>query len=272
LQQIKGKPVAEAVKTLQKISPEIPEAAFVLGSGVNVLENLPESKSISFEEVFGIAPGVVGHAGSLTLGRTNGKLVAVMRGRFHRYEGHTWDTVTLPAKTMIEWGVPKLYLTNAAGGMNSNFKVGDLMLIKGYRDHLSPDFKQTGLIPALAKEATNCQNKLTEYIAKRAKELAGKDKNFRPIQEGVFVGLLGPNYESLAEIEMLKRLKIDAVAMSTIPELQTAMSHNILAAAISVITNVWTPDIAIGGHEEVLQAAKDASQRLDKLFRACIEP
>ncbi len=263
-------PVNQAIELLKKLSPEIPQAAFVLGSGVNVLESLPETKTISYQEVFGKSPGVVGHAGSLSLGRVGGKLVAVLRGRFHLYEGYDWDLVILAARTMIEWGVPKLYLTNAAGGLNTNFNVGDLMLIKGYRDHLSPKFKQTGLIPALAKEATNCQNQLTAHISKTAKALASNDNSFRSIQEGVYVGLLGPNYETMDEIEMLKKLKCDAVGMSTVPELLTASGTKTEAAAISVVTNVWKPDEAMGGHEEVLQAAKEASERLDKLFRACI--
>jgi purine-nucleoside phosphorylase len=265
-----AKPVSEAAKFLRNLSPSAPACAFVLGSGVKVLEDLDDSKSVSFEQVFGIAPGVVGHAGSLSLGKVEGKLVAVLRGRFHLYEGHNWDVVSLAARTLIEWGVPALYLTNAAGGLNQNFQVGDLMLLTGYRDLLNPKWADTGLLPALKADATDCRNALTERLLQTSEQLQKKDKSFRALRTGVYAGLLGPNYETLAEIDMLKRLKADAVGMSTVPELEAVKGTKTQAAAISVITNVWSPDELIGGHEEVLQAAKEASERLDKLFRAAI--
>ncbi|HEY9792932.1 MAG TPA: hypothetical protein V6D22_21200, partial [Candidatus Obscuribacterales bacterium] len=132
MSQSVAKPAEKAVSLLREISSEVPQAAFVLGSGVKVLEDLPDSKSISYQDVFGIAPGVVGHAGSVSLGRVDGRLVAVLRGRFHLYEGHKWDVVTLATRVLAEWGVPRLYLTNAAGGLNSSFDVGDLMVLLGY--------------------------------------------------------------------------------------------------------------------------------------------
>src|SRR5688500_17989013 len=121
--QVMAKPVTKAVEYLRQLSPEVPECAVVLGSGVKVLENLPESKTAGYQDIFGIAPGVAGHAGSLSLGRVDGKLVAVLRGRFHLYEGYEWNVVTLAARAIAEWGVPQLFLTNAAGGLNQSFKV-----------------------------------------------------------------------------------------------------------------------------------------------------
>lgn len=265
-----GKSVAEAVKYLQQLSPEVPTCAVVLGSGVRVLEDLTDGKTASFQDVFGIAPGVVGHAGSISLGRVEGKLVAVLRGRFHFYEGHNWDVVSLAAKTIAAWGVPSLYLTNAAGGLNQNFQVGDLMLLNGYRDMLSPRWAETGLLPALKAEPVDCRNHLTEQLLEISKQMSASDKTFRPLRTGVYAGLLGPSYETMAEIEMLKQLKADAVGMSTVPELEAVKGTGTKAAAISVVTNVWSPDELMGGHEEVLHAAKEASERLDKLFRKAI--
>jgi purine-nucleoside phosphorylase len=186
------------------------------------------------------------------------------------YEGHDWDVVTLPARVLVEWGVKNLYLTNAAGGLNPTFKVGDLMLLTGYRDHLNPRWQKEGLLPAIKQPPTLCENGLTAQIAKAAEHLAKTDAEFRPIQKGVYAALLGPSYETMAEIEMLKKLKCDAVGMSTVPELLAAKGSATTAAAISVVTNVWSEDSDIEGHEEVLRAAKEASSRLDKLFRAAI--
>lgn len=270
MKQLAAKPVQEAVEFLRAFSKGVPEAAIVLGSGVKVLEDLEESSSVSFEEVFGIAPGVIGHSGTISLGKVHGRLVAVFRGRFHLYEGYPWDVVTLPAKTIVEWGVPNLYLTNAAGGMNENFNVADLMVITAYRNMLNPEYRNTGLLPELKREPVACANKLTDLFVETSRRLAGQDKAFRHLQAGTYAGLLGPNYETLAEIEMLKQLKADAVGMSTVPELEACRGTKTTAAAISVITNVWKPEEAIGGHEEVLEAAKEASGRLDQLFRATI--
>lgn len=264
-----AKKVPEAVSFLRQVSPGTPVAAVVLGSGVKVLENLEEQQSFSFDQVFGVSPSIVGHAGSLTLGKLNGVLIAVLRGRFHLYEGHAWDVVTLPTRVMVEWGVPELYLTNAAGGLNPTFAVGDLMLITGFRDHLNPKWSQHGLVPALRVAATDCSNRLTDRIWQAGQRLAEENKEFRALQKGVYAGLLGPSYETHAEIEMLRLLKADAVGMSTVPELQTAAGTGTIAAAVSVVTNVWT-DEAIDGHEEVLKAAKAASERLDRLFRETI--
>jgi purine-nucleoside phosphorylase len=268
--ETEARSATEAVAFLRQVSKEVPAAAVVLGSGVKVLEDLDEQSSFSYDQVFGMSPSIVGHAGSLSLGRVGGKLTAVLRGRFHLYEGHGWDVVTLPTRVLMDWGVPNLYLTNAAGGLNPAFRVGDLMLLTGYRDHLNPKWKETGLIEALRKPTVACENALGKRIAAVGAELAARDKEFRPLRQGSYAGLLGPSYETLAEIEMLKRLKADAVGMSTVPELETARGTGTVAAAISVITNVWSEDTDIEGHEEVLRAAKEASERLDKLFRACI--
>ena len=261
--------VQDAVQFLSQVSRAVPKAAVVLGSGVKVLEDLNDG-TFTYDQIFGMSPTIVGHAGSLSLGQLDGTLVAVLRGRFHLYEGHSWDVVTLPARVLAAWGVPYLFLTNAAGGINPKFQVGDLMLLKGYRDHLNPQWQESGLIPALMLPPTDCQNDLTRDLWKVGEQLASKDSSFRPLRTGVYAALLGPTYETLAEIEMLRRLGADAVGMSTVPELDTVIGTETKAAAISVVTNVWSAESAIEGHEEVLREAKAASERLDKLFRTTI--
>jgi purine-nucleoside phosphorylase len=271
---IEGKSAASAVGVLKAVCKRVPDAAVVLGSGVNVLMDLHDPVALPFEEVFGIAPTIAGHAGSMVIGRLkedqDSPLVAVLRGRFHLYEGHNWPVVTLPARVLVEWGVPKLFLTNAAGGLNKSFHVGDLMVLTGYRDFLNPKLKETGLVPALMSEAENCANDLTAHLLEIGKKLTAADKSFVPMQQGTYAACLGPSYETMAEIEMLRRLQADAVGMSTVPELQTTAGTQTQSAAISVVTNVWKDDEPMGGHEEVLEASKQASLRLDKLFHAIL--
>lgn len=277
-----GKEVSaeNAVAHLRKIYPDIPKLAVILGSGVNVLEGLHSPIVVKYEDLFGFAPSVAGHSGTLTIGRLGSSaeqpLVAVLRGRFHLYEGYPWSVVTLAARTMVEWGVPSLLATNAAGGLNLKYSVGDLMVLTGYRDHLSPRWKGEGLIAALKESTVDCRNELTARLLTIGEGLSKNDSAFRPLRAGVYAGLLGPNYETMAEIEMLRRLQCDAVGMSTVPELQVCAqslkeppvgASGTRAAAISVITNVWREDEPMGGHHEVLEASKAASRRLDTLMR-----
>jgi purine-nucleoside phosphorylase len=271
---IEGKSATSSVGILKAACKRVPDAAVVLGSGVNVLMDLHDPVAMPFEEVFGIAPTIAGHAGSIVVGRLleakDSPLVAVLRGRFHLYEGHNWPIVTLPARVLVEWGVPRLFLTNAAGGLNKSFNVGDLMVLTGYRDFLNPELKETGLVSALMHDAVSCANALTDKILEIGKQLNASDKSFVPMQKGTYAACLGPSYETMAEIEMLRRLNADAVGMSTVPELLTTAGTATQSAAISVVTNVWKEGEAMGGHEEVLEASKQASLRLDKLFHAIL--
>lgn len=271
---IQAKSLDNALGVLKAVCHETPAAAMILGSGVSVLLDLESPQVLPFEEVFGIAPTVAGHAGSVTIGRLghggSAPLIAVFRGRFHLYEGHDWSVVTLPTRMIMHWGVPKLFLTNAAGGLNRNFHVGDLMVITGYRDFLNPKHADSGLVPAVLAPAVNCRNALTEQVLSVGERLRKEDAQFRALQVGTYSACLGPSYETLAEIEMLRRLGSDAVGMSTVPELATAaQSEGTQAVAISVITNVWS-EKPMGGHMEVLEASHAASQRLDKLFHALL--
>jgi purine-nucleoside phosphorylase len=236
---------------------------------MKVLENLEDEVSLSFTDVFGIAPTVEGHSGSLHLGKLDGRLICVMRGRFHVYEGHNWEIVTLATRTMVDWGVPELYVTNACGGMTPNLEVGDLMLLTGYRDHLGPRWRNEGMLGALHIPVINCENQVTAKLCKVAQKLASERKEFKPVKQGVYAAWHGPCYETLAEIEMLKALGANAVGMSTVPELETAKGTGTTAAGISVITNSWSK-ATIHGHKEVLAAAQAASDRLDQLLRAVI--
>src|SRR5262249_15308372 len=150
-------------------------------------------------------------------------------------------------RLIINWGVPLVLITNAAGGLNLDYRVGDLMVIKAYRDLLNPQWRQCGLLPALGESAKSSSNWVTEKLIAQAKQSDAANSH-RPLREGVFVGVMGPNYETMAEVEMLRRIGCDAVAMSTIPELDVLIDSQTKAAALSVITNVWRKDVQMGGH------------------------
>ena len=145
------------------------------------------------------------------------------------------------------------------------------MVITSFRDFLNPKYRETGLLEPAMAPAVACENSLTASIIKAGQQLAEQDGNFRPLRTGNYCGFSGPSYETLAEIAMARRLKVDAVGMSTVPELQAAASTGTTAAALSVITNVWSDDKPMGGHEEVLEASKHASLRLDRLFRYLLQ-
>jgi purine nucleoside phosphorylase len=142
-------------------------------------------------------------------------------------------------------------------------------VLEGYFDLLNPKHRETGLIPGLMAGKVNCANDLSANILQVGEQLA-TDSSFRKLQRGSYAALSGPSYETMAEIEMLRRLGADAVGMSTAPELITAQGTGTQAAAVSVVTNVWKEGEAMGGHEEVLEASKQASLRLDKLLQAII--
>jgi len=267
--KVKARTPEQALAIIRSVVDVVPDAGIVLGSGITALQDLVEPHSFSFHQVFGVEPTVAGHAGTITIGKlpeNEAVTLVVFRGRYHVYEGHDWDVVTLPTRTLIEWGVKELILTNASGGINPLFKVGDLMVMTGFRDLISEKWRG-GIIEALQTFPKECRNELSEKIFVNGARLAQIDKEFWPLKNGIYAGFTGPSYETLAEVEMVRRMGCDNVAMSTVPELLTAAGSPMKAAAVSVITNVWNEDTVITGHEEVLEASKGASKRLDKLLR-----
>jgi len=261
--------VDDVLVTLRQLSKEVPKCAIVLGSGLQIFDNLYDSESISYSELFSASTSVQGHSGMLTVGKlepNDSAPIAVFRGRFHLYEGHSWSDVTLPVRSIAAWGVPKLFLTNAAGGINRSFSVADVMVIDAYRNCLAPELRETGLLAALQKPATNCKNSLSDEIFAIGQSLTKEEGSSNSLRRGTYIGLHGPNYETHAEIEMYRRLNVDAVGMSTVPELEAIAETATKAVAFSVITNIWQIDVKLGGHEEVLEAGKSASRFLQQLF------
>lgn len=220
---------AEVIRRFAGISDAKPIAAWglVLGSGLgHVGDHLLEQggRALAFEEIPGFpCSSVPGHAGRLVLGRHEGVAVAVLQGRVHFYEGHNIETITRPVRTLLELGVRNLLLTNASGGVNRTFRVGDLMLIE---DHIS--MLPARLIGNQDRAVWNTQ--LREQAEATAKALGIQ------LQRGIYAAMPGPTYETSAEVRMMRLLGADTVGMSTVPE-AVATAGNARVVGISCITN-----------------------------------
>jgi purine-nucleoside phosphorylase len=244
---------AEAVRAA--IAPRQPAVALILGSGLGFLgDELADAVRVPYAKIPGFPqPGVVGHAGELIAGTLEGRTVLAQSGRFHLYEGHAPETAALPVRVFHALGVRTLLVTNAAGGIRRTFGPGTLMLIA---DHLN----MMGMNPLTGR--------LVELRA-LAHRVAQEEK--LALAEGVYAAMLGPSYESKAEIEMLKRIGADAVGMSTVPEVIAARARGIRCLGISTITN---PAAGLGAvalsHQEVLDTAERVKGDLARLVRGIV--
>ena len=245
-----------AAARLSKISPLRPKLAIVLGSGFHhVLAELRVAKKISYAKIPGFPkPTVSGHAGELYFGHLGETPVLVLSGRAHFYEGHPMERVTFATRTLAEFGITDLLLTNAAGGLNQKFRAGDFMVLT---DHIN--FMGANPLRGPQPKALPRFVDLTETYDKNLRGLllrAGKISKLK-LPRGVYLAVSGPSYETPAEIRAFAALGADAVGMSTVPEAIVARQHGLRVAAVSCITNLAA---GIGGeklsHTEVLETAE----------------
>lgn len=243
----------------ERVVGRMPEIAIILGTGLGpIVDYIEEKQFIPYAEIpnFPIST-VEGHSGNLIFGKMAGKRVMAMQGRFHYYEGYDMKQVTFPVRVMKALGVKTLLVSNAAGGMNKDFKVGDVMVID---DHINL-FPENPLRGHNYEELGTRFPSMTEaYCAeyiKIADEIA-RDRQIR-LMHGVYVGTPGPTFETPAEYEYFRRIGGDAVGMSTVPEVIVANHAGMKVFGISVITDLGGKDIKIApSHEEVQQAAINA--------------
>lgn len=249
----------------------LPRVGIVLGSGLgNLSSDIEVEKEIPYEDIpnFPVAT-VEGHQGKLIFGALNGKQVVVLSGRFHYYEGYTPDQVVFPIRVMKFLGVETLLLSNAAGGMNRAFKVGDLMII---RDHISL-FVVNPLLgrndPELGPRFPDMSEPYDKALIAKAKDIAARLQI--PVHEGVYAGVTGPTFETRAEYKLLHIAGGDAVGMSTVQEVIAARHAGLSVFAMSVITDLGIrEEDNIITHDEVLQAAREAEPKLTGIFRELI--
>ena len=257
---------------LKKQIDYIPEYAIVLGSGLSSLvDDIEIDKEISYKDIPNFPVSTVkGHKGSLIFGSLKGKKVVAMSGRFHFYEGYDMKQVTFPQRVFWQMGIRKLVVSNASGGVNRNFKIGDVMLIT---DHINffpehplrgPNDERFG--PRFVNMSEAYSKKMLQIVRNYA---VSKDIS---IKEGIYLGLQGPTFETLAEYTMVRNMGADAVGMSTVPEVIVAKHMNMEVFGISVITDLGTEEfIESVNHQEVLKAAKRAEPIVRELVGKLVE-
>lgn len=264
--------INETALWLKKNVSDIPEVAVILGTGLGALADaITDKKEISYEQIPNFPVSTVeGHSGKLIFGNLGGKKVMAMQGRFHYYEGYNMKEVTFPVRVMQALGVKYLFVSNAAGGMNGSFDIGDIMLIE---DHINffPEHPLRGKNdPALGVRFPD----MSEAYDKNLRELAKKvaKKNNIKLQRGVYIGVMGPTFETPAEYNMFKIWGADAVGMSTVPEVIVARHAGIKVLAFSIITDIGIlGKIVEVSHEEVQAAAAEAQPKMTFLMAEVIK-
>jgi purine-nucleoside phosphorylase len=247
-----------------------PVVGIILGSGLGGLAGrLEDARAIPFAEVPGFpAATVVGHAGRVIVGRLAGRSVVALAGRFHMYEGHTAALAGFPARVLHALGTRTLFVSNAAGGIRATFTPGDLMIIT---DHLNLMFRNP-LVGALEPGDLRFPDMSEPYDRALAAILKREaTKQGTVLREGVYCGLLGPTYETPAEVRMLATLGADAVGMSTVPEVIVARAIGMRVCGVSCITNFaagTTPNPL--SHEEVLETTALVAQPFESLVESFV--
>lgn len=250
-----------------------PEVGIILGSGLGGLVKAMDVKhSIDYKQVPNFPTSTVeGHAGKLIFGLLEGKEVVAMQGRFHYYEGYPMQQVTFPVRVMKLLGVHTMFLSNAAGGLNPSFEVGDLMII---RDHINM-FPEN---PLRGKNIDELGTRFPEMSETYSKQLIGRAKriaveNNIKAQSGVYIGSPGPTLETPAEYKMFRILGADATGMSTVPEVIVARHMGITCFGISVVTNLTEASEMERPttHDEVQNVAEQAEPKMTLIFKELIK-
>jgi purine-nucleoside phosphorylase len=262
----------EATAFLKPFSLNKPTIAVVLGSGLgNFTNELKVENEISYSSIphFPVAT-VEGHPGKLIFGSIDGKSIIAMAGRFHFYEGYSAEEVVFPIRVLKMLGIKTLLISNAAGGVNTQFKVGDLMIIT---DHISIAAKN----PLIGKNDDRIGPRFPDMSEPYKKELIATAKKIAEeqsisIKEGIYFGVTGPTFETRAEYKMIHSLGGDAVGMSTVQEVIAAVHAGMDVFAMSVITDIGIrEEHNIITHKEVLEAAQNAEPLFSIIFRELIK-
>ncbi len=250
-----------------------PKVGIILGSGLGALvDSIDISHSLPYSEIPNFPVSTVeGHSGKLIFGTLQGKEIVAMQGRFHYYEGYSMQEVTFPVRVLKLMGISHLFLSNAAGGLNPSFDVGDLMIIK---DHINmfPENPLRGKnLDELGTRFPEMSEPFNKQLIAKAKKIA--KENQIKYQTGVYVGSAGPTLETPAEYRMFRILGADSTGMSTVPEVIVARHMGIECFGISVITNLAVSDDTDKGttHDEVQNAAGEAQPKMTLIFKELIK-
>ncbi len=263
--------IQQTADFLRQRAGEMPKLAIILGTGLgNLVDHIDDKLYIPYSEIpnFPVST-VLGHSGNLIFGKRGGKPVIAMQGRFHYYEGYDMKTVTFPVRVFKALGVETLFVSNAAGGMNKEFRVGDVMIIT---DHINL-FPENPLRGKNYEELGPRFPAMTEAYDRKLVALAdsiGAEKGLR-LMHGVYVGTTGPTFETPAEYEYFRVIGGDAVGMSTVPEVIVAAHAGMRVFGISVITDLGGKDVTeVPTHEEVQKAAVKAQPTVEAIVKEMV--
>lgn len=265
------KKILESVAFIKSRYTGEPLVGIVLGSGLGSFSSEIEIEiEIAYESIPNFPVSTVeGHSGKLIFGKLAGKNVVCMAGRFHFYEGYVVEEVVFPIRVLKYLGVKNLLISNAAGGMQKGFKVGDLMIIKDHISFFAPN-------PLIGKNIDEFGPRFPDMSQPYDKELIATAKSIAhkagyDLKEGVYCGVTGPTFETRAEYKLLAVIGGDAVGMSTVQEVIVAVHMGLTVFAMSVITDIGIREEENTiTHQEVLEAAKEAEPKLTHIFKELI--
>ncbi|HKA60483.1 MAG TPA: purine-nucleoside phosphorylase [Gemmatimonadales bacterium] len=266
--------VADAVRAIEARTSVSPDIAVILGTGLGALaDELKAETTIPYPEIPGFpTPTVETHAGRLLLGKlgNRGSRVAIMQGRFHRYEGYTLQQVAFPVRVLKALGAKTLVVSNVSGGMHPLWSTGDLVLIS---DHINLLGDNPLVGPNVDAEGPRFPDMSAAYdpeLRKLARAVAVENKIV--LREGVYVAVPGPNLETAAEYRMLRALGADIVGMSTVPEVITGVHQGMRVLGLSIITDNCLPDaLEPTSVEQIIAVARAAEPRLATVVRGVVE-
>ena len=264
--------INQASTYIQSKTEVNPEIGIILGTGLGgLVDEINIYDIIDYKNIPNFPLSTVeGHSGKLIFGELGGKKVVAMQGRFHYYEGYTMQEVTFPVRVMKMLGVSKLFVSNASGGVNPQFEIGDLMIIN---DHINffPAHPLTGKNEkSLGVRFPDLSEAYDKKLIAKAKEIAIEMDV--ELKEGVYLGMSGPTFETPAEYRMVRILGADAVGMSTVPEIIVARHMGMDCFAMSIITDLGVEGkIVEVTHEDVQNVAMKAEKKMTKIMKAMLE-
>jgi purine-nucleoside phosphorylase len=265
-----GVDVEAAARALDRRFPGTPTVSIVLGSGLSgLVEGVEDPVEVPFQEVPGLpASGVAGHAGRFVHGRLEGRPVLLQAGRFHAYEGHPMEVVCAPVRIAAALGVGAMVFTNAAGGISRGLEPGTLLLLD---DHLDLQLRGPLAGPVVPGEERFPDMSAPYDPGLQRRAVAAAAELGIHLPRGVYAAVLGPSYETPAEVAMLRTLGADVVGMSTVPEVIAARARGIPVLAISLVTNRAAGlSLSPLSHDEVLETGRVAGRRLERLLRRLV--
>ena len=264
--------IHDSVEYLKKVTDFEPEIGIILGTGLGgLVDEIKTEKSISYKDIPNFPVSTVeGHQGKLIFGLLGNKKVIAMQGRFHFYEGYTMSQIVFPIRVMKFLGINKLIVSNASGGVNPNFEIGDIMIIN---DHINL-FPTNPLIgPNIEELGTRFPDMSDAYdqsLIAKAQSLS-KNLNIKTVN-GIYAGLTGPTLETPAEYSYIRKIGADAVGMSTVPEVIAARHMQIPCFGLSIITDLGVPGkIVKVTHQDVQNVASKAEHNLTRLIKKLLE-